>query len=125
MKVMVVEDKPEFRDLYREILISRGYNVVEAGNDAEAIKLGFEGIDLVSTDIRMPQPEDGYRLIQFLLDNKPQLPVVVLSDSFGSHPDLTEDQVKAKYTNVIATSSKATGVTELITKIANFFKYGE
>ena len=116
-RIMVVEDREDFRELYCDVLKGQGYEVVEAGNEAEAIELGFEGIDLVSTDIRMPHTENGYRLIQHLLDNHPELPVVVLSDSFGSAPDLTEDEVKEKYVNVKSTSGKASGTREIVLTI--------
>ena len=62
--VLVVDDAPQIRDLYLEILESRGYNVITAEDGEEGLaKIKAEldkplkhrtTIDAIITDYRMP-----------------------------------------------------------------------
>lgn len=56
--VLVVEDEPAFRDLLRDGLQSRGYQVLVAANGVEALRIAGEyngPIHLLITDVIMPQ----------------------------------------------------------------------
>jgi hypothetical protein len=55
--ILVVEDYPDLRELFQEILTGAGYTVLVAGDGAEAMTVGREhrgAIDLLLTDIVMP-----------------------------------------------------------------------
>ncbi|MEX1185740.1 MAG: PAS domain-containing protein [Gemmatimonadaceae bacterium] len=84
--VLLVEDEEMVRKVVRRTLLSQGYNVIEASNGAEALKLALEDparISLVLTDVMMPAmggPELARRLWQQL----PDLKIVFLS---GYAPD--------------------------------------
>jgi CheY-like chemotaxis protein len=55
MRVLVVDDEPEYRLIMRSILTSEGHEVVLAENGEDALeKLEGGGIDIVVTDIYMP-----------------------------------------------------------------------
>jgi two-component system cell cycle response regulator DivK len=60
--ILYVEDNVDNRTLVRRILLSEDYNLVEAINAAEALKV-LEGMkpDLILMDINMPDM-DGYTL---------------------------------------------------------------
>ena len=60
--IMYVEDNIDNRTLVRRILLSEDYNLVEAINATEALKV-LEGVkpDLILMDINMPDM-DGYTL---------------------------------------------------------------
>jgi len=55
--ILLVDDEPELRMLFEEILSSGGYNVLTAGNGKEALQLFSvrqDDIRLVVTDMLMP-----------------------------------------------------------------------
>jgi two-component system, cell cycle response regulator DivK len=60
--ILYVEDNPDNRTLVRRILLSEDYNLIEAVNAAEALKvLEATKPDLILMDINMPDM-DGYTL---------------------------------------------------------------
>lgn len=62
--ILVVDDDPLNRAMLSMSLGSAGYSVLEAGNGREAIDvLGREAVDVVLTDIEMPEL-DGHGLLQ-------------------------------------------------------------
>jgi PAS domain S-box-containing protein len=80
--IMVVEDEPVLRELVREVLQEHHYRVVEAGSGVEALRLWdeFDGkIDLVLTDMVMPEGISGRELAEHLKRRKPQLKVIYSS----------------------------------------------
>lgn len=60
--ILYVEDNPENRLLVRRVLMAEDYDVIEAGNAAEAMEtLHHHHPDLILMDINMPEV-DGYTL---------------------------------------------------------------
>ena len=76
--VLVVEDQPEMRDVATGMLEDLGYTVVEAsgGNDALAILEANPDIDVLFTDIVMPNGMNGTDLAKAAREIRPDLPVV-------------------------------------------------
>jgi CheY-like chemotaxis protein len=62
-KILVVEDDLDQLNVRRIMLEQAGYAVVTAQNASEALDK-LPGCDLLLTDFRVPEPEDGLRLIQ-------------------------------------------------------------
>jgi two-component system cell cycle sensor histidine kinase/response regulator CckA len=52
--ILVVEDTEEIRRMICQILTQHGYEVLEAANGVEALKVYGENIHLVLTDVVMP-----------------------------------------------------------------------
>ena len=78
-RVLVVEDEVYVRESLTEILRERGYEVVEAGTVAEALRLVAQGpLDVVLTDFRLPDA-DGLELVKQVQAAAADLPVVVLT----------------------------------------------
>ena len=80
--ILVVEDEPVLRDLAHLILAECGYNVLEAGSGREALQIWErerQTIDLVLTDMVMPEGVSGMDLAQQLLTNNPKLKVIFAS----------------------------------------------
>jgi CheY-like chemotaxis protein len=76
-QILVVDDEEEFRKLATEALPS--HRVIEAASGKEALALVREQkIDLVITDIRMPEM-DGFALLERLRASYPKLPVLAVS----------------------------------------------
>ena len=88
--VLLVEDELDLRELVREILEGQGYQVLEASTGAEAIRL-WEGqdqkIDLLLSDMIMPEGMSGRELAEKLQKSDPDLPVIITS---GYSQDMIE-----------------------------------
>jgi CheY-like chemotaxis protein len=81
-KILVVEDEPALRDLVIEILTLYGYHVVPAGSGVEALRVWEEhrdDIDLLLTDMVMPEGVSGRELGERLLRQRPDLKIVYTS----------------------------------------------
>ncbi len=58
-RILVVDDDPDIRGVIREFLAPEGYDVRLAANGREAFSiLGVEEVDLVLTDLVMPDREE-------------------------------------------------------------------
>ncbi len=80
--ILVVEDEPVLREMALTILRECGYQVLEAGSGPEALKVWAKRqaeIDLVVTDVVMPEGISGTDLAGRLLALKPSLKVVLAS----------------------------------------------
>ncbi|MFT3927251.1 MAG: response regulator [Myxococcales bacterium] len=80
-RVLVVEDSPAMRAFVRAALEEGGFDVTEAGNGFEALRLlPRERYDLVVTDINMPDIH-GLELIAFMRksDVHRTTPVIIVS----------------------------------------------
>ena len=77
-KILVADDEPEIRELLRLYLENEQYEVIEAENGAEALRLtDVEKPDLVMLDIMMPQM-DGYQALKHIRE-KNNVPVIIIS----------------------------------------------
>ena len=81
--ILVVDDEEGVRGLFQRVLTGAGYEVVVAGDGAEAlIKIRERRFDLLLTDLVMPERE-GLELIMTLRKERPELKVVAVSGAFG------------------------------------------
>lgn len=80
--ILVVEDTPTVRHLFRHFLQSAGFRVLMApdGYAAQVLVQSGVEIDLVLLDYNMPGM-NGAELAQWLLDVKMQVPIVLISGS--------------------------------------------
>ena len=84
--ILLVEDEPAVRQLFRTALTRAGYRVVDAANGEEAIKQfdqQADAIDLLLTDMRMPYM-GGAELAKTLRQRKPGLKLISISGYVGS-----------------------------------------
>jgi signal transduction histidine kinase len=80
--ILIVEDEPVLRQMAQTILQDCGYRILEAGSGLEALELWNqhrETIDLVLTDVVMPEGVSGMDLARQLLDAKPTLKIIFAS----------------------------------------------
>ena len=81
-KILIADDEPEIRDLLRLYLENEQYEVIEAENGVEALRLvGAESPDLVMLDIMMPQM-DGYQALKHIRETN-NIPVIIISAKDG------------------------------------------
>jgi DNA-binding NtrC family response regulator len=87
--VLVVDDEPSARDLYREILEGLGFEAAMAESANRALAALESGqIDIVLTDVRMPGMS-GIELLKIIKQKYPETGVVVMT-GFGSVPSAVE-----------------------------------
>jgi signal transduction histidine kinase/HAMP domain-containing protein/ActR/RegA family two-component response regulator len=80
--ILIVEDEPVLRDMAHVILQECGYRILEASSGREALLVWDRhqgAIDLVLTDVVMPEGVSGMDLAQRLLAAKPKLKIVFAS----------------------------------------------
>ena len=79
-KILIIDDEPEFVEMLKIRLEKNGYDVMVAGDTAEAMDVIKGGPDLVLLDIMMPCI-DGYTLYRQLKkdDATKSIPVIVIT----------------------------------------------
>ncbi|MCX5738366.1 MAG: sigma-54 dependent transcriptional regulator [Proteobacteria bacterium] len=81
-RILIVDDDREMREMLRERLARRGFEVETSEGAKPAIEqLDTDHFDSVVTDIQMRGPS-GIELCEWLRDNRPDVPVVVIT-GFG------------------------------------------
>jgi two-component system cell cycle sensor histidine kinase/response regulator CckA len=95
--ILLVEDEEAVRSFAARALRMRGYNVLEAGGGEEAleiVKAGETKIDLVITDVVMPNM-DGPTMVRHIKVLKPDLAVIFMSgyaeEAFRRNDQNSED----------------------------------
>ncbi len=77
--ILVIEDDIQTRMMLGKMLNGAGYNIVEAGNGKDGVKLFNEiPVDLVLTDIVMPEQE-GIETIRMLKEAVPKVKIIAMS----------------------------------------------
>ena len=80
--ILLVEDDPDVRFTMEAVLLQRGYRVHSAESGAEALQLWTvhrPEIDLLLTDVVMPDNFSGKKLAEHLARQKPALRVIYMS----------------------------------------------
>jgi two-component system cell cycle sensor histidine kinase/response regulator CckA len=96
--VLLVEDEPAVRRLLRRFLADRGYEVLEAANGADALRVSavHRGvIDAVVTDVVMPKM-GGRELALQLRGVRPEVPVLFLSGYSDDDTELVKSRFLCK-----------------------------
>ena len=94
VRVLIIDDEVQFRTMLREFLLGSGYEVVEAANGREGVKLFFEKpADMVISDIIMPEKE-GIDAIMEIKRQFPNAKVIVVSGGGWYGTDLDFDMAE-------------------------------
>jgi signal transduction histidine kinase/CheY-like chemotaxis protein len=101
--ILLVEDEPVLRELVREVLSEYEYRVIEAASGVEALRVWDEHngqVDLLLTDMVMPEGMSGRDLAMQLRVQKPDLKVIYTSgyssESLSSEIGQTDTMFLAK-----------------------------
>ncbi len=95
-KVLLAEDEPGVRSMVMRVLCRQGYEVLPTKSGAEALRIWEEhqgNIDLLFTDMVMPDGVSGAELAARLLEKKPTLKVIYCS---GYSADLVGMNLEVK-----------------------------
>ncbi|MBI1789360.1 MAG: response regulator [Acidobacteria bacterium] len=88
--ILVVDDDPDARKVIRLALEEAGHRVVEAADGRQALRaLGSERIDLLITDLVMPEQE-GLAVITQLRQEQPGLKIIAVSGAMGLYLDMAQ-----------------------------------
>ena len=91
--ILVVEDEMVLREMARAFLTDCGYKILEAGSGREALQVWWEHrseIDLLLTDMKMPEGVSGMELAEKMLAEQPGLRVIFTS---GYSDDIVSPEV--------------------------------
>ena len=82
-KVLIIDDEADVRDVLKFHLSEQNFQILEAENGEEAIKIlnsedNMVNVGLILCDIRMPKV-NGIECIQYLQKEAPGIPVVVVT----------------------------------------------
>ena len=87
MRILIVDDDADIRDLLAESFVNAGFTVLQAGDgDAAWDVLAKETVDAVLTDIVMA-PIDGFELCVRIRESWPDMPVFFMT----GHPGRLSD----------------------------------
>ena len=79
VRILVIDDEVLVRDMLRQTLERAGYEVTDAGDGKQGIvQLREQPVDLVITDILMPEQE-GIETIGILRKDFPQVKILAIS----------------------------------------------
>jgi DNA-binding NtrC family response regulator len=85
--ILIIEDDALLRKMYWRFLESAGYEVVEASDGHEGVKIYQENpADLVITDLIMPKKE-GIEVILALKRDHPDVKIIAISGGGKNNPE--------------------------------------
>jgi len=121
-KILIVDDDAKELELYQDILLSQGFDILTAPNGDDGLKLAIENTpDLILLDVMMPK-KDGGKVSQDLLrnDKTKNIPVIYLTSI------ITEEEVKAQHGVVSGRFiiSKSSNRAELVQRISEVLSSG-
>lgn len=119
VRVLVVEDEPDARELVREVLLSAGAVVTECGSVLDAVRqLAASSPDVVISDIGMPQM-DGYSLLRRVRASADpaiaRLPAIALT-AYASEADRRETEA-AGYDRHLAKPVQPRALVDAVAKL--------
>jgi CheY-like chemotaxis protein len=84
MRVLIVDDNEDLRNMLRRWLAADGFETVEAPDGRSALALlDAQAIDAVVTDLCMPET-DGIETIEAVRNRFPHIPIVAMSGWISS-----------------------------------------
>jgi len=121
-KILIVDDDAKELELYQDILLSQGFDVLTAANGEDGLKLAIANTpDLILLDVMMPK-KDGGKVSQDLLrnDKTKDIPVIYLTSI------ITEEEVKSQHGVVSGRFiiSKSSNREELVRRINEVLSSG-
>ncbi|MFA4984886.1 MAG: response regulator [Candidatus Omnitrophota bacterium] len=120
--ILIVDDDPKERELYQDILLSQGFNILVADNGEDGLRLAIDNKpDLILLDVMMPKKK-GSEVSKELSENgrTKNIPVMYLTSI------ITEEEVNSQH-GVISGRfivSKSSGREEFLKRVNDILTYG-
>ena len=114
-KILIVDDNEKELELYHDVLLMQGFDILTASNGEDGLRLAIENKpDLILLDVMMPK-KDGGKVSRDLLENDKtkNIPVIYLTSI------ITEEEVKGQHGVVSGRPiiSKSSNREELLRRI--------
>ena len=119
-KILIIDDDPQVRHLYRKLLKGAGYFPIDSGDHPETIrflKRQLEEIDLILLDIAMPRVS-GLELYELIKKENPHAKVIISSV-------FSEEQQKFFIFNADGYFDKSRSHRDLLDKIKSLIGHKE
>jgi two-component system, chemotaxis family, chemotaxis protein CheY len=114
-RILVVDDDPSIRRTLEALLNRAGYEVIQARDGTEAVRLWREqGGDLVITDLHMPE-KDGIQTIIELLSHSPGARIIAMSG--GGQTKRLDLLGNASLLGAVLTIEKPFTISEMMTLV--------
>jgi DNA-binding response OmpR family regulator len=111
-RILIIDDDQSVRQPLSIALSKAGFQVVEARNGEEAMRLWRErGADLIVTDLHMPD-KNGLEVIMELRAFNRSIPIIAMSD--GGHTKQVELLGDAKLLGAVRTVAKPFRLEEMM-----------
>ena len=119
IRILIIEDNPNWVNKTRQILRHLGYANVKTAANAEDARVTFKEFDphLAVVDIMLPEEEDGFDLIKEMRDANPRMHIVAVSALESS--DYKSFGIRAGADDYIA---KTATITELSDRLERHLK---
>lgn len=87
-KILIVDDEPRIRKLVRDFLTREGYEVLEAGDGAEALHVfnTQHDLNLIILDVMMPKMS-GYEVLKKIRETS-KIPIIMLTAKTSEEDEL-------------------------------------
>jgi two-component system response regulator PilR (NtrC family) len=118
--ILIVEDEKVLRESLAGLLEEEGYEVLQAGNGAEAYAIVLErSVSLVLSDVRMPEM-DGMELLGRLMQLAPETPVIMMT-AYGTVDSAVEAMKAGGWDYLL----KPVQFDDLLLKVQRALEFGE
>jgi EAL domain-containing protein (putative c-di-GMP-specific phosphodiesterase class I) len=117
-RILIVDDEPDFLNLFRFILENANYSVLTASSPEEGLEKAKQNPDLILLDLNMPRM-NGHEVCKQLKENIKlmHIPVVILTSQ-----DKTLDKVQAFNLGVLDFINKQTHTEEILVRIKSILR---
>lgn len=118
-RILVIEDDDDFRKMLMLMLQQAGYVTLEASNGEEGLRVyNSEQIDLVVTDIFMPEKE-GMQTVLELMEKNPAVKIIAISGGGSSDKleyleSVKDFGVQKTFAKPFVTREFLAGISELL-----------
>jgi DNA-binding NtrC family response regulator len=118
VKILVIDDESEIRNLLKEVLLTEGYEIDVTSNGAEGLEIiKRKGpFDIVLTDIKMPTM-DGIELMKHIRKNWPDIAIIIMT----GYADINSARIAIKQ-GAYDYIRKPFNISEMMTSIENTLK---
>ncbi len=118
-QILIVEDKPNSRELLRTVLEQQGYAVLEAGDGEQAIKIIREKpLDLVLMDLQIPA-RNGYDVLKEIRSDPKLGGLPVVAVTANAMPEDQEKVMAAGFTGYISKPVALARLREEVNRLLN------
>jgi two-component system, chemotaxis family, chemotaxis protein CheY len=120
-RILVIDDHPHIRDLFREALEDHGHIVEVAADGVAGVRCYQQApVDLVIVDLSMPE-QDGLETIRQLRRETPHLPIIAMSGSLATEQP-TSHLTLAHHLGATRTFQKPIPLRELLAMVEDVLR---